>query len=274
MSGKDYVIFDRVGKVFGTNAGQFEALRDVSFSVGDREFVSLLGPSGCGKTTLLMMASGLETVTSGRITVGGLDMEGPRPDSAIMFQDATLLAWKTALENILFPIIIRRQPIARYKDRAEELLKIVGLADFSGKKPLELSGGMRQRVALCRALIQEPTLLLMDEPFSALDAITRDEMNLMLTETWTKYQTSVLFVTHSIREAVFLSDRVIVVGEHPSTIIADVDVEFPRPRDLAMNETADFNEICGLLRELVQRAHSTPRPTGRSIEPTDGVMPE
>ena len=255
--GGNYVICAGVGKVYGSRKAKYEALRDVSFAAAEREFVSLLGPSGCGKTTVLMMVGGLEVATSGRITIGGTEVTGPRTDIGIMFQDPTLLPWKTALENVLFPVRIMRRPIGDYRGHAEELLSVVGLQNFRHKKPLELSGGMRQRVALCRALIHEPRLLLMDEPFSALDAITRDEMNIVLTEMWTRFQSTALFVTHSIREAVFLSDRVIVLGQHPSTIIADVRIEFPRPREVTLNETAEFNEVCGFLRSKIELAHST-----------------
>lgn len=271
--GGEYVVCDQVGKIYGGGAAQYEALRGVSFAAADREFVSLLGPSGCGKTTVLMMVGGLEAVTSGTIRVGGAEISGPRPDIGIMFQDPTLLPWKTALENVLFPIRIMHRPVAEYRDRAEELLRIVGLADFRRKKPLELSGGMRQRVALCRALIHEPRLLLMDEPFSALDAITRDEMNVVLTDMWTQFQSTALFVTHSIREAVFLSDRVIVMGGNPSMIIADVKIDFPRPRDMSLNETAEFNQICGTLRDKIEMAHSARKVGGGRAESKGSASP-
>ena len=254
---KNYVVCEDLGKVYGTHRARHEALRAVSFTASEREFVTLLGPSGCGKTTVLMMVGGLEEATNGRITIDGTSVIGPRADVGIMFQDPTLLPWKTALENVLFPIRIMRQPVSEYRDRAEQLLDVVGLGAFRHKKPLELSGGMRQRVALCRALIHEPRLLLMDEPFSALDAITRDEMNVVLTEMWTRFQSTAIFVTHSIREAVFLSDRVIVLGDRPSTIITDTKIDFPRPRDVTINETREFNEVCAFLRQKIELAHSS-----------------
>ena len=247
-----FIRCEQVGKTYGRH----EALSGVNFQAADGEFVSLLGPSGCGKTTLLMMVGGLEAVTSGRIMLDGAQVTGPRPDVGIMFQDPTLLNWKTALENVLFPIRIMRRPAAAYRERAEELLRVVGLADFRHKKPLELSGGMRQRVALCRALISEPRVLLMDEPFSALDAITRDEMNVVLTDMWTRFRSTALFVTHSIREAVFLSDRVIVMGDRPATIVADVRIDFPRPRSIGLNENAAFNAVCAELRTKIEMAHA------------------
>ena len=266
------VVCDQIGKVYGARSARYEALKDASFAAADREFVSVLGPSGCGKTTVLMMVGGLETVTSGKITVGGAEVKGPRPEFGIMFQDPTLLPWKTALQNVLFPIRMMRRPIAEYRDRAEELLRIVGLADFRLKKPLELSGGMRQRVALCRALIHEPQLLLMDEPFSALDAITRDEMNVVLTDMWTQFRSTAIFVTHSVREAVFLSDRVFVMGGHPSRIIADVKIDFPRPREISLNETTEFNILCASLREKIEVAHSTRATDGGSVDLAESVV--
>lgn len=261
---KNYVVCEGVGKIYGARKSGHEALRGVSFAASEREFVTLLGPSGCGKTTVLMMVGGLEEATNGRITIDGTEVTGPRSDIGIMFQDPTLLPWKTALENVLFPIRIMRRSVAKYRSRAEELLDVVGLGAFRHKKPLELSGGMRQRVALCRALIHEPRLLLMDEPFSALDAITRDEMNVVLTEMWTRFQSTAIFVTHSIREAVFLSDRVIVLGAQPSTIITDTRIDFRRPRDVTINETPEFNEVCAFLRSKIELAHSS---RGRS----DGI---
>jgi NitT/TauT family transport system ATP-binding protein len=258
-SATSYVVCDQIGKVYGTRSRKFEALRNVSFAVPDRQFVSLLGPSGCGKTTVLMMVGGLEEITTGHVTVDGTEIVGPRQDISIMFQDATLLPWKTALENVLFPIRIMRRPVAEYRDRAEELLRVVGLGDARHRKPQELSGGMRQRVALCRALIHQPRLLLMDEPFSALDAITRDEMNVVLTQMWDRFQSTALFVTHGIREAAFLSDRVIVMGQHPATVIADIVIDFARPREMSLNELPRFNELCGFLRDKIELAHSTRR---------------
>lgn len=254
---QNYVVCDDLGKTYGSGRARHEALRGVTFTASEREFVTLLGPSGCGKTTVLMMVGGLEQATKGRITISGASVTGPRADVGIMFQDPTLLPWKTALENVLFPIRIMRRPVSEYRDRAEQLLDVVGLRAFRHKKPLELSGGMRQRVALCRALIHEPRLLLMDEPFSALDAITRDEMNVVLTEMWTRFQSTAIFVTHSIREAVFLSDRVIVLGDRPATIITDTRIDFPRPRDVTINETREFNEVCAFLRNKIELAHSS-----------------
>jgi NitT/TauT family transport system ATP-binding protein len=245
---------ERVRKVYGRGSTSFEAVNAATFSVQKGEFVALLGPSGCGKSTLLMMIAGLESVTDGRILAGGTVLDEPRAEIGIVFQDPTLLPWKTAWENIMFPIEMMHRSRAAHAERARELLRLVGLADAANKRPSQLSGGMRQRVSLCRALIADPSILLMDEPFSALDAITRDDMNIVLLELWERYRKTVLFVTHSIREAVLLSDRVLVMGRSPSKIIADIEVPFARPRQFALGETTEFNELCGALRVEITRA--------------------
>src|ERR1700736_6334770 len=246
-----YVEVAEVRKVYRSGTAEaIEAVSSVCFNAVRGQFVAVLGPSGCGKSTLLMMVGGLETVTAGRITIGGESMTGPRTSIGIMFQDATLLPWKSAYDNVLFPIRVLKRPLASYRDGARQLLERVGLDGFMHKKPHELSGGMRQRVAICRALVYDPELLLMDEPFSALDAITRDEMNELLLDLWQQYTKTALFVTHSIREAVFLADRVLVMTRRPATIVEDLTIPFPRPREFAIGETAEFNEICAHLRSL------------------------
>ena len=254
-----YIEVDRVKKVYNPGAHEVEALREISFSAQPGEFISILGPSGCGKSTLLMMVAGLGTLTSGRLTVGGRPVLGPRIDYGVIFQDPTLLPWASALDNVLFPIHILKRPKAEYRPKAEALLGMVGLEEFLQKRPHQLSGGMKQRVAICRALIHDPELLLMDEPFSALDAISRDEMNVELLNIWDRYRKTVLFVTHSIREAVFLSDRVLVMGGRPSTVVCDVRCPFPRPRDLSIGEQKDFNEICKFLREKIEEGYGRRR---------------
>lgn len=245
-----------VRKTFETRSGEVEAVAGVSFDVAEGEFVSILGPSGCGKSTLLMMLAGLEGVSAGRITIGGETVMGPRRDAGLVFQDATLLPWLTARENVLFPIRMMKLDEGRYGARAEELLALVGLAGFEAKRPSELSGGMRQRVALCRALIHDPPLLLMDEPFSALDAITRDGMAELLLDLWEKdhapgVRRTGIFITHSIREAVLLSDRVLVMTRRPAVVVADVPIPFARPRDPAVQDSAEFNAIVARLRGMI-----------------------
>ncbi len=250
-----YIAVDQVRKVYNPGRHAVEAISSITFRVEAGEFVSILGPSGCGKSTLLMMAAGLEPLTGGRIEIGGRPVDGPRTEFGVIFQDPTLLPWKSALDNVLFPIHILKRPKADYRDRAEGLLDMVGLQEFQAKRPHQLSGGMKQRVAICRALVHDPMLLLMDEPFSALDAITRDEMNVALLDIWDRYHKTALFVTHSIREAVFLSDRVLVMAGRPSTILCEVRCPFPRPRDLGLGETREFNEICSKLREKIEEGY-------------------
>jgi NitT/TauT family transport system ATP-binding protein len=255
-----YIEVSEVQKVYRSGtADAVEAVSSVSFAVPRGQFVAILGPSGCGKSTLLMMVGGLEAVTAGRITVDGTPMAGPRTSIGIMFQDSTLLPWKSAIDNVLFPIRILKRPLDAYRDGARELLERVGLDGFMHKKPHELSGGMRQRVAICRALVYDPELLLMDEPFSALDAITRDEMNELLLDLWQQYTKTALFVTHSIREAVFLADRVLVMTRRPATIVEDLTIPFARPRSMSIGETPEFNKICGHLRERIEEGHHRER---------------
>ena len=249
----DYVVVEGLRKIYNPDTRQqVEAVAPTSFTVKSGEFVSLLGPSGCGKSTLLMMIAGLDAPSQGTVSVAGRALTAPRAETGIMFQDPTLLPWKTAIENVVFPFQAMNRPVAPAFDRAGALLDQVGLQGFHHHKPRQLSGGMRQRVAICRALVYEPDLLLMDEPFSALDAITRDEMNLVLMKMWQEHRRTALFVTHSIREAVYLSDRVLVMSRRPGRIIEDVRIPFARPRGLEIGETAAFNEICGHLRGKIE----------------------
>ena len=267
-----YVEVAEVSKIYRNGTAEaIEAVSSVSFALPRGQFVAVLGPSGCGKSTLLMMLGGLEPVTSGQITIGGEPMTGPRTSIGVMFQDPTLLPWKSALDNVLFPIRVLKRPLEAYRSDAQQLLARVGLDGFMHKKPHELSGGMRQRVAICRTLVYDPELLLMDEPFSALDAITRDEMNELLLDLWGQYTKTALFVTHSIREAVFLADRVLVMTRRPATIVEDLTIPFARPRPTAIGETREFNEICGHLRERIEKGHN--RTERRPVE-TRAVRPE
>jgi NitT/TauT family transport system ATP-binding protein len=267
-----YINVDRVSKVYGGRGG-VEAVSNVSFAVEAGRFVSILGPSGCGKSTLLMMLAGLEPMSGGTIEIGGAPVAGPRTDVGMIFQDATLLPWLTVLQNVLFPIRILKRDPAAYRDRALQLLEMVGLADFAHHKPSQLSGGMRQRAAICRAFIHDPHLLLMDEPFSALDAITRDEMNVALHDIWQRYHKTGIFITHSIREAVFLSDRVLVMTRRPSTVVCDIAIPFERPRHLSIGETPEFNRICRLLRESIATKATVERAAGNDAAPALDAHP-
>jgi NitT/TauT family transport system ATP-binding protein len=253
----DLIAAESLGKVFGTRAGPIEALRDVRFSIRSGEFISILGPSGCGKSTLLMLLAGLEKASFGGVTIAGKRVEEPYAKAGIVFQDATLMPWRNALDNVLFPIAMTGRPLARYRARAEELLTLVGLSDATQLRPRQLSGGMRQRVALCRSFIDDPLILFLDEPFSALDAISRDEMSQVFLDLWDRHHKTAVFVTHSVREAALLSDRVLVMAKNPGHIIADVRVDFPRPRDFSLSTSISFNRLCERLRELVLDAHGS-----------------
>jgi NitT/TauT family transport system ATP-binding protein len=202
------------------------------------------------------MCAGLEDISDGSLTIAEKAMTGPRDDVGIMFQDPTLLPWKTVLENVLFPARIGRAPIEPVRRRAQALLSSVGLQSFEDHRPHQLSGGMRQRVSICRALVNDPSILLMDEPFSALDAITRDQMNVLLLDLWQqRHARTALFITHSIREAVMLSDRILVMTRRPATIVKDVVVPFPRPRSPELAEGVEFNRLCGHLRGMIEDSH-------------------
>ena len=235
--------------------GDLEAIRDVSFDVHEGEFLSVLGPSGCGKSTLLMMIAGVTAPSAGEVRVKDAVVSGPRREVGVVFQSPVLLPWRTVLHNVLFPIELLRLPRAQYLPRAVELLRMAKIEEYATMLPRQLSGGMRQRVAICRALVHNPAILLMDEPFSALDAITRDEMGVELLRIWQANRKTVIFVTHSIREAAFLSDRVLVMGRRPAMIVDDVSIDLPRPRHIAMTEDEAFNRLVRHLRKAIEASH-------------------
>jgi NitT/TauT family transport system ATP-binding protein len=228
--------------------GAVHALDEVSLSFKPGEFVSIVGPSGCGKSTLMMLMSGLIPVSSGTIRVGGKEVRGPVREAGIVFQRDVLLDWRTVLSNVMLPVEIKGLDPATYRKKAHELLQSVGLAEFEEKYPGELSGGMRQRVAICRALVQHPSLLLMDEPFGALDALTREQMNLDLQRMWLRDRNTVLFITHSIEEAVFLADRVVVMSARPGTITEVLDIDLARPRGASTRSDRKFVEYIERIR--------------------------
>jgi NitT/TauT family transport system ATP-binding protein len=236
--------------------GEVEAIRQLSFDVADGEFLSLLGPSGCGKSTLLMMIAGLIDPTAGEIRIKDAKVAGPRREVGVVFQSPVLLPWRTVLQNVLFPIELLKLPRRQYEARAMDLLRMAKIDEFSGLLPRQLSGGMRQRVAICRALVHDPSILLMDEPFSALDAITRDEMAVELQRIWQANRKTVIFVTHSIREAAFLSDRVLVMARRPATIIDELPIDLPRPRAIAVTEDEAFNRLVRHLRNAIEASHA------------------
>ncbi|WP_314172280.1 ABC transporter ATP-binding protein [Streptomyces winkii] len=210
------------------------ALSDIDLTVARGEFISVVGPSGCGKTTLLKILAGLIPKTEGTVRVAGRDVDGPLPQVGMVFQAATLLPWRTILQNVMVPAEIQRLDKAVYRERAGRLLELVGLKGFEDKYPDELSGGMQQRAGICRALVHDPEVLLMDEPFGALDAMTREYMNLELLRIWRESGKTVVLVTHSIPEAVFLSDRVVVLSPRPGRIAEVIDINLERPRELSV----------------------------------------
>ncbi len=248
------VEIDRVSKTYRARAGEVHALRDVSFQVQSQEFVSLVGPSGCGKSTLLKLVAGVMPLTRGRIALDGQAISGPASDLGMVFQTPLLLEWRDVLGNVMLPIEILGRDRKGAERRARELIEMVGLSGFEGAYPFELSGGMQQRVSICRALVFDPSLLLMDEPFGALDALTRDEMATELLRLHARTQKTVLFVTHSIDEAVFLSDRVMVMSSRPGTVQLIVDIALPRPREAELRFDPRFVEYSRRIREAVYAA--------------------
>ncbi|ODU26211.1 MAG: ABC transporter ATP-binding protein [Pseudonocardia sp. SCN 73-27] len=210
------------------------ALQGIDLSVRRGEFVSVVGPSGCGKTTMLKILAGLVSRTAGDVQIAGNDVNGPLPEIGMVFQAATLLPWRTVRQNVMVPAEVQGLDKERYGTRADELLEMVGLGEFADSYPYELSGGMQQRAGICRALVHDPAVLLMDEPFGALDAMTREYMNVELLRIWQQSGKTIVLVTHSIPEAVFLSDRVVVLSARPGRIAEIVDVELDRPRELSV----------------------------------------
>jgi NitT/TauT family transport system ATP-binding protein len=228
------------GKTYPSRRGEVVALQDVTLSIEDGEFVSLLGPSGCGKSTLLKCVAGLEELTGGKLLVRGQAVDGPPLGLGMVFQRDLLLDWRTVLDNVLIMAEFQGLDRREQRPRAVALLERFGLGKFVDRHPWELSGGMRQRAAICRALLTEPQILLMDEPFGALDAMTRDDLNVELTRIWQTARRTVLFVTHSIAEAIFLSDRVVVMSPSPGRVREVVRIDLPRPRPLAVQGTPEF----------------------------------
>ena len=247
------VRLEGVGKSYETREGEdIPALERIDLDIEPGQFVAIVGPSGCGKSTALGLIAGLMPASSGRIVLDGEAVTRPHPRVGVVFQTDLLLYWRTVIDNILLPIEIKGGNVRGNAARAEALLDQVGLSGFSRKYPSELSGGMRQRAAICRALIQDPGLLLMDEPFGALDALTREQMIMDLQAMWLSVRTTVIFITHSIDEAVFLADRVIVMSPRPGRVDLDLAVDIPRPRRWAVHGDARFMEYLAQVRRIFE----------------------
>jgi NitT/TauT family transport system ATP-binding protein len=256
----DLVAVESVTKVFPTLAGDTTvALDDVSLAIAADEFVTVVGPSGCGKSTLLKLIAGIVEPTRGRVVVRGRPRAGPRRDIGMVFQSPVLMPWRSVLDNVLFPVEMLRLPVREYRAEAQRLLDLVGLSGFERSYPRELSGGMQQRVSICRALIYDPQLLLMDEPFGALDALTREEIGLQLLRVWQERRKTVVFVTHSIPEAVLLADRVVVLAARPGRVVRTIEVKLPRPRTLEMETWAEFGGYAAAIREGIAPARAADR---------------
>ena len=239
--------------VYKARRGDLTALEAVSLEVGVSEFVAVLGPSGCGKSTLLGIASGLLAPSGGAVLIDGQAVRGPRRDVGIVFHLPTLLPWITVLGNVLAPIAAMTRPGAQHETRARELIRLVRLEGFENHYPHELSGGMQQRVAIARGFMHDPSLLLMDEPFAALDAMTREHMTDELQSMWMRTGKAVLFITHSIPEAVYLADRVIVLSARPGTVREVLEIDLPRPRTLDTLGSTAFTGLCNHLRRLFRQ---------------------
>jgi NitT/TauT family transport system ATP-binding protein len=244
-----YIRLQNVAKAYDTKDGVVQACADIDLEVRQSEFVAIVGPSGCGKTTILKMVAGLIPHTGGTITVGGQRVDRPQTDVGIVFQDSIMLDWRNVLGNVMLQIEIRRMDRAKYEPVARHLLQATGLQGFEQKKPYELSGGMRQRVSICRALVHDPPLLLMDEPFGALDALTREQISMDIQRVWMEKRKTALHITHSIPEAVLLADRVVVMSPRPGRIVEILNIDLPRPRRLD-RLPPKFHDYSGRIRDI------------------------
>ena len=244
------LVVDQATKYYDTKSGPLHAVDKFSMAVAEGEFTCVVGPSGCGKTTLLWSIAGLHSLSSGHVLLDGETITGPHPQIGMVFQEANLLPWRSLQKNIQLPFEIKRQPPDH--QHIEHLLERVGLAGFENKYPRELSGGMQQRAAIVRALSFNPSVLLMDEPFGALDAFTRDEMNLLVEEIWLETRKTIVFITHNIAEAVFLSDRVFVMSARPGRLAKIFKIPFPRPRTLDLLATKDVFDLVNEIKAEIE----------------------
>jgi NitT/TauT family transport system ATP-binding protein len=259
-----------VSHVFHTRKEPLRALSRIDVEVRESEFVTLVGRSGCGKSTLLRIIAGLLKPTAGDVVVGGAAVRGPRRDVSFMFQRSALLPWRSVFDNVMLPVDILRLDRRTHRERARELLSLTGLEGFEDRRPDELSGGMQQRVSLCRALVHNPSVLLMDEPFAALDALTREELSLELQRIWSEDRKTIVFVTHSIQEATLLADRIVVMSPRPGRIARILDVNAPRPRSLGLSAHSDeLDRVNAELHELLFARDALPEASAVTGEPAE-----
>ena len=254
QAGPDTLSASNVGLIYRTGSGEVEALRAISLSVTEGEFVSILGPSGCGKSSLLKLILGLESATRGEIRISGAQVVGPTKDVGCVFQSPVLLPWRTIRDNVLLPVDVMKIDRKIAARRADDLLRLVGLGGFEERYPFELSGGMQQRAAIVRALVHDPRLLIMDEPFAALDAMTREQMAIELQRIWMESRKTILFITHSISEAVLLSDRIVVMSARPGRVVATLENKAARPRSFGDLGTPALSRLLSDIRECLDQA--------------------
>lgn len=253
----ELIVLRNIQKSYESREGSIPAIEDVTFEVEEGDFVVIVGPSGCGKSTLLKIIAGLLDYDEGSIKLRGEEISGPVRDIGMIFQEPALLRWKTVINNVLAPIELMGMNKKEYRQKAEELLQLTNLAGFKNKYPSELSGGMQQRVSICRSLVYDPSLILMDEPFGALDAMTREKMNLELLDIWRESKKTILFVTHSIPEAAFLADRVVALTDRPARINEEITVNLDRPRTLMTKTEDEYDEYTEALYQLMRSEFET-----------------
>lgn len=253
MMRSDFIDVNQLRKEYKSARGPILAVEDVTFPVSEGEFVVIVGPSGCGKSTLLKIIAGLLPFDKGQVKIGGKAIRSPARDVGLVFQNPVLFRWKTVIGNVLAPIELMGFNKKDYLHRAHELIDLAKLSGFEYKYPTQLSGGMQQRVAICRALIYDPKVILMDEPFGALDAMTRDKMNLEVLRIWREQRKTILFVTHSIYEAAFLADKIIALTDRPCRVRETIKVELPRPRTLDVRATSEYGRYVSILYNLLEK---------------------
>jgi NitT/TauT family transport system ATP-binding protein len=251
------MVVDHATKYYKTKSGAVHALEDLSLEIAEGEFVCILGPSGCGKSTLLWAMSGLHDLSNGRVVLNGTPVTGPRPEIGMIFQDANLLPWRNLEQNIRFPFEIKKLDVKPYQERIRGLIDEVGLSGFEKKFPRELSGGMQQRASIVRCLSFDPSVILMDEPFGALDAFTRDEMNLLIQKIWTETGKTIIFVTHNVTEAIFLADRVVVLTPRPGRLAHIFPIDLPRPRTIDQTFSSEFIKVVLQIKQTIMHGGFT-----------------